>query len=58
MKKVEWLGEKRIIPKMGEVSKGVCISLDDKVADSFIKQGLAKPVKKFTEVNTTEEKAK
>lgn len=42
MKSVKWLGETRTIPKHGVATKGENIELPSNIADSFIKQGLAK----------------
>lgn len=44
MKEVEWVGETRMIPSygMGETGKTKMLPVD--IADSFIKQGLAKEI--------------
>jgi len=51
MKKITWLGEDRVIPKYGSVTKGSEISLPAYIADSFIKQKLAKVSKKTNQPN-------
>ena len=53
MKTVKWLGETRTIPKYGVATKGENIDLPVGIADSFIKQKLAKAVKSTN--RTTEE---
>ncbi|MCK5609651.1 hypothetical protein KAR91_47700 [Candidatus Pacearchaeota archaeon] len=45
MKTVTWIGEERMIPGFGMGIKGKEKELPVNVADSFIKQGLAKAVK-------------
>ena len=44
MKQIEWVGRDLVVPMNGIATKGRVLSLPDKTANSFIKQGLAKPV--------------
>jgi hypothetical protein len=39
---IEWIGETRIVPTLGEVSKGSIRRCMDKLGQSLIKQKLAK----------------
>lgn len=45
MKKVNWIGEERMIPGYGMGIKGEEKVLPVNIADSFIEQGLAEEVK-------------
>lgn len=45
MKKVTWVGEDRMVPSVGIGTKGVDLTMPDDMADSYIKQGLAKDIK-------------
>jgi len=47
MKQVEWISsETRMIPGIGEGAIGNVLNMPTDIADSFIKQGLVKAVKK------------
>ena len=44
MKEVEWVGDTRMMPRDGRVETGKTKMLPVDIADSFIKQGLAKEI--------------
>lgn len=46
LKKIEWVGPTRVIPKVGVAEKGSVLDLPCELADKIISQGLAKPVVK------------
>lgn len=43
--KIKWLGSSGVIPGKGVVTAGDILDIDERIALSFIKQGLAKKVK-------------
>ena len=58
MKRVNWVGDERIIPNYGIATAGQTLTLPDKKADSFVRQGLAEYVDLEADVALTKHKTK
>ncbi len=53
MKTIVWIGPDRLIPPYGAVDKDSEVTVPDHVAESFIKQKLARPAAKVKEKSAT-----